>query len=83
MALELRYRHPQIQPVPHISEKSRRLALQRRPQLAQQPVHIRLYQQELEKTKFALAKQQQNEQEMAQYLRKQQMLKSPSNGGGA
>jgi len=56
-ALEMKYRHPYIQPVPHISDKSRRLALQRRPQTSQQlPVHERLHHQELEKTKLAAAK---------------------------
>ncbi|TNV85154.1 hypothetical protein FGO68_gene11081 [Halteria grandinella] len=68
-ALEMRYRHPQIQPVPHISERSRRLALLKRPpHNAQQPVHIRLYNQELEKTQIAMRKQQEmavEQQEMA------------------
>jgi len=55
-ALEAKYLYPQIQPVPQINDKSRRLALQKRPQTSQQPVHLRLYQQELQKTKIALAK---------------------------
>jgi hypothetical protein len=60
--------------VPHISEKSRRLALQKRPHNGgHQPVHIRLYHQELEKTQIALRKQHELELEQQELLRKQLM----------
>lgn len=52
---------PYMQPVPYISEKSRKIAMQKRPQSSHQAVHTRLYKQDLQKNKIALAKQQEEE----------------------
>jgi hypothetical protein len=58
--IEQRYKYPSIQPVPYINDKSRKLAMQRRPLTAtakaKQSVHLRLYQQDLEKTRIYQAK---------------------------
>mmetsp|Transcript_34058 Transcript_34058/g.33252 ORF Transcript_34058/g.33252 Transcript_34058/m.33252 type:complete len:202 (+) Transcript_34058:780-1385(+) len=70
-----KYAHPHLQKAPIINGKSKKLAMNKRPMTHYQgkSVHERLYKHDLEKTKIAYAKKQQEDQEKLE----RDMMKSP------